>query len=299
LNWLILRLALVHLRLVVRGLRGGGAEFVVFEAVGGVGQARRAGDGHRRNAGAGHRIALVTLAVDGGLGHFTLADEGQFGGLGQDGAGLAHGLVGQHQGRHLHGFRQMHGPLRGEQAVGHRVGGDHDVRRVAMQAVDRDVEVALLGLGGDAGGGTDAHHVHHHQRHFGGHGKAQRFDHQRQAGAGCCGHRRHAAVGGTDDLVDRGQFVFGLHQHAADLGQRRGEPFEDFGGRGDWVGGDETHTAANRAEAGGLVAGNAPARCAFSFDRRQARDRGQGLGGIDAGEKCGHAGFDCGGPLFL
>jgi hypothetical protein len=235
-----LAVALVHLRLVVRGLRGGRAELVVLQAVGGVGQARRAGDRHRRDAGAGDSVALVALAFDGLFGGFTLADEGQFGRLGQDGAGLAHGLVGEDDGRHLHGFRQMHGPLRGEQAVGHRVGGDHDMRRIAVQAVHRDVEVALLRFGGDAGRGADAHHVDHHQRHFGGDRQAQRFDHQRQAGAGSGGHRRHAAVGGADDLVDRGQFVLGLHQHPADLGQRRGQPFQHFGGGRDRVGGDES-----------------------------------------------------------
>jgi hypothetical protein len=51
------------------------------------------------------------------------------------------------------------------------------VRRVAVQAVHRDVEVALLGLGRDAGRGTDAHHVDHHDRDLGRHGEPQRLDH--------------------------------------------------------------------------------------------------------------------------
>ncbi len=89
--------------------------------------------------------------------------------------------------------------------------------------------------------------------------RPMRLGHQRQARAGGGRQRGHAAVGRADDHVDRGQFVLGLQQRAADLGQRRRHPFEQLGRRRDRVGGDEAHAAAHGAEAGGLVAADLPA----------------------------------------
>ena len=150
-------------------------------------------------------------------------------------------------------------PLRGQQAIGDVERRDDDMRRVAVQAVDRDVEVALFGFRRDAGRRAAAHHVDDNQRRLGGDGEAKRFDHQRQAGTGRRGQRGNAAETRADDHVDRGQFILRLHQHAAALLQRRGQPFEDFGRRRDRIAGDEFDAALDRAESGRLIAGDRPA----------------------------------------
>ena len=62
---------------------------------------------------------------------------------------------------------EPHGPLGRAQAIGHRVRRHHHVRRVAVQAVDRERQVALLALGRDAGRRSAAHHVHQHHGHLG------------------------------------------------------------------------------------------------------------------------------------
>ena len=49
-------------------------------------------------------------------------------------------------------------------------------------------------------------------------------------------------------------------QRAAHLRERRAHPLQQFGGRRDRVGGDEAHAALDGAVAGGLVAGQQPAR---------------------------------------
>ena len=129
----------------------------------------------------------------------------------------------------------------------------------AVVARQSPIEVALFALGRDAGGGATAHHVDHHDRHFGGDCQTDTLGHQCNAGSGGGCQRRHAAKRGADDHVDRCQLILGLDQCAAGLGQRRRHPFEQFGGRCDRIGGDETHAAAQGAKAGRLVAGDLPA----------------------------------------
>mgnify|MGYP002137566435 CR=1 FL=1 len=90
-----------------------------------------------------------------------------------------------------------------------------NIFRVAVQAVDREGQVALLALGRDAGGRPAAHHVDDDDGHLGGHRQADAFGHQRQARASGGRQRGHAAVGGADDHVHRGQLVLGLPPRAA------------------------------------------------------------------------------------
>ena len=230
----------------------------VGQAVGGVLTARRARDRHRRHAGRRVGVTLVVLGI--GFGHQALGREVDVIRPIDHDPGLTERLVRQHDDGRLQRFGQMHRPLRGQQAVGNRQRRGHDMRRVAVQPVDGDVEVALLRLGGDAGRRPRSHHVDDDERDFRGHGEAEQFDHQRQAGTGRRRQRRHAAIARADDHVDRGQFVLGLHQHAAALRQRPRHPFQDLGRRRDRVAADEFDAAPQRAEARRLVAGDRPAR---------------------------------------
>ncbi len=170
------------------------AVLAMLEPVGGVHEARRAWDGHGRNAGRRQRVAPIGLGSVGG--ERTLA-QGSLGRWRIDHhARLPHGLVREDERRHLQRLGQLHRPLRRRQAIGHGSGCDHDMRRVAMKSVKRDVEIALLGFGGDAGRRSAAHDIDDHDRHLGGDGKARRLRHQRQAraprlrSAMACRHRR-------------------------------------------------------------------------------------------------------------
>ena len=90
-----------------------------------------------------------------------------------------------------------------------------------MRAVDREIDVALLGLGGDAGGGAGAHDIDQHQRNFGGDRQPERFDHQGETRPRRDRHCRRAAIGCAERHVDGREFVFAEHQAAAELGEMR------------------------------------------------------------------------------
>ena len=66
---------------------------------------------------------------------------------------------------------------------GRRCGCHHYKRTFAVAAVERLVEVGLLGLGRETGGGAAALHVNYHQRELGHHGKADGLTFQGQTGA--------------------------------------------------------------------------------------------------------------------
>ena len=153
----------------------------------------------------------------------------------------------------------MDRPLGGQHIVFHRQRRHHHVGGIAMQAVERDVEVGLLRLGRNAGGGTATHDVEDHQRHLGAHRVADGLELERQTGAGGGGQRGHAAVGGADRHLHRRDLVFGLAEHAADGGEARRHPFQQVGGRGDRIERREADATLEGAVAGGLIAGDHPA----------------------------------------
>ena len=127
-------------------------------------------------------------------------------------------------------------------------------------AVDREIDVALLGLRGDAGRRPGAHHVDQDDRNFGRDREAQCFDHQREARARGDRHGGRAAIGRAERHVDRGEFVLAQHQPAAELEQMRRQPFDQIGRRRDRIAADEAHAAAQRAERERLIAADQPAR---------------------------------------
>ena len=177
--------------------------------------------------------------------------------------------------------------MRREQAVADRLRRQHEMRRIAVHAVDGDIQVALLGLGGNAGRWPAAHDVHDHDRDFRGGGEPERFDHQRKSGAGGRRQRRRAAIGRADDHVDGGEFVFGLQQRAADFGQVRRQPFENFGRRRDRIGGGKADAAADGAERGRFVARQQPALGGARFRRGELHAEIDAGGGAEAGLDAG------------
>ena len=154
------------------------------------------------------------------------------------------------------------------------------MRRIAVHAVDRDIQVALLGFGGNAGRGSAAHHVDDHDRVFGRGGQPERLDHQRKSGAGGRRQRRRAAIGCADDHVDRGELVFGLQQHPANLDQAGRQPFEHFGRRRDRIGGGKANAAADGAERGCFVARQQPTLIGDRLGRGEMFVEAEAGGGV-------------------
>ena len=262
------------------------------EAVGGVLAAARSRQRHRRHAVRRHGVAHI--GAGNFLGDAARADEGEVGGPFDCGARLAHELVGQHDGRRLQRFGEIGRPLRGEHAVADRLRRQHQMRRVAVHAVDGDVQIGLFGLGRNAGRRSAAHHVDHDDGDFRRGGEPERLDHQRKPGAGGRGQRRRAAVRCADDHVDGGEFVLGLQQRAADFDQIGRQPFEDVGRRRDRIGGGETDAAADGAECGRLVARHQPALGGALLRRGQFRAELDAGGGAEADLDAGKARLDGG-----
>ena len=252
-----LSLAFVELQEVVTRLAARDRGFAVLEAVGGVLGARRAGNGHRRDARRRVAVALVIGRVR--LGDETPGRDRLDLGRVDDGARLAHELVGEHDRRRLQRLREFDRPGRRREAIGDRARRDDEARRVAVQAADGKRQVALLALGRDAGRRPAAHDVDDDDRHLGRDGQPDAFRHQRKTRSRRRGQRRHAAERRADDHVDRGEFVLRLQQRAADTGQRRRHPFEQLGRGRDRIGGDEADAAAQRARTGRFVAAEQPA----------------------------------------
>ena len=169
--------ALVDLRDVNPGAAGRQSSLVMRQTLGHPFTAGRARQRHRRHRIGRDGVALEFLAgrdaVDAALQHLRPLGDGV-----DDRRGLAERLVGQYDHRKLQRFRDIDRVFGGVGAVGHRYRRQHDARRVAVRAVDRQIDVALFGLRGDAGGRSGAHHVDQHHRNFRRDRKAERLDHQ-------------------------------------------------------------------------------------------------------------------------
>ena len=93
----------------------------------------------------------------------------------------------------------------------------HRDGRLGVAAIKRLQQVRLLGLGRQARGRAAALDVANDQRQFDGYRKAHGFGLERHAGTGGGGDRQSAAVGCADRRGDRGDFVFGLEGHNAEV----------------------------------------------------------------------------------
>ena len=156
--------------------------------------------------------------------------------------------VGEHDDDHVERLRDL---ARGD----HRVeavldvgGGHHDLWRVAVAAIDRGEEVALLDLGGLAGRRPAALHVDDDQRHLGHDGKADAFLLERIAGAGRDRDRALARVGRADRECARGDLVLGLMHESAHALEALGEVVRRGRGGRDRVHRADVHAGGEHAE---------------------------------------------------
>ena len=188
------------------------------------------------------------------------------------GRSLTERLVRQHDNRSLQKLRDINRVFADLDAVGNRRRCQHNARRVPMRAVNRKVNVALLGLRRDAGGWPGTHDVDQHKRDFGGGGEPQAFNHQREARARSNCHRRCAAVRRAQRQIDGRQFILAENKPAAELEHMRRQPFHEIRRRRDWIAANKSNSAAQRAERNSLVTADQPTRRGFrrietSFDR--------------------------------
>ena len=122
--------------------------------------------------------------------------------------------------------------------VGRAAGGDDGHGRVAVPAIDRLVQIALLGFGRKARGWPAPLRVDDDERQFGHDGKAHRLALQRDPGAR---RRRNAElprIGRADRRADRGDLVFGLERRDVEFLEPR-QVVQDRARRGDRVAAEE------------------------------------------------------------
>ena len=132
----------------------------------------------------------------------------------------------------------LHGQASGFEGVVEAVAGRRcrhdDHRAFAVAAVERLLEVALLGFRRKARRGSSALYVHHDQRQFGHHRQSQRLARERQSRSRGGRHGEVAREGRADGRADAGDLVLGLHGLHPEV-LALGQFFEDHRGRGDRV----------------------------------------------------------------
>ena len=130
----------------------------------------------------------------------------------------------------------------GLEAVRRGLGRHDGQRRLAVAAVHGVEEVGLLGLGGEAGGGSAPLDVDDQERQLEADGQAHGLRLEVDARARRGGHPQRAAEGRAQGGADAGDLVLGLegpHPELLVLGQL----VEDVRGRGDRVGAEEQRAA--------------------------------------------------------
>ena len=202
--------------LVDRRVVGHLAHAVVGQAGDGVHAAGLAGDEAPRDAG--DRVPVVGL---GAFGYRRLVDRRRqpvFAELRPREGLLRRGQagVGQHDDDHVEGLGDLARRDHRIEAVLDAAGRHHHLGRVAVAAVDRGEQVALLHLRRLPGAGAAALHVDDDERDLGHHRQPQALLLERIARARGDGHRAAAGVGGADGEGAGGDLVLGLVHEAAD-----------------------------------------------------------------------------------
>src|SRR5712691_2290055 len=223
------------------------AVFHVFVGGGGVDVAGNAGDSARGNAALGNSIAFVipvrghcslrSVAVGGGD-EFSAIDwraEIEIVWMYAESA-FRQQQIAKHQARALEPVGEVEN-LRDElEAIADVQRSSNHSGIVTKCGAQHLPQVALLGLGGNAGGWTGSLAVDDDHRSFdhGGHAKA--FAHQGEAPARRCTHGAHAGVSRADRHVDHTDLVFHLPDHNAGFARVRRHPVQNARRRTHWVG---------------------------------------------------------------
>src|SRR5690606_30041083 len=154
----------------------------------------------------------------------------------------------------------------------------------AVQPVQGEQQIRLLGLGRHAGRRSGPLHVDDHQRQLGHEGQRYRLRLQGDARPRRAGHRQVAGEGGADRRADGGDLVFRLERLDAEVAVPR-QLVEDVGGGSDRV------RAVEQRQVGRLGGGDqAPGEGDVAGDVR-VRARRQG-GGLDLERDAGGVGGD-------
>ena len=133
---------------------------------------------------------------------------------------------------------------------------DDDARIIALPGAEHLPEIALLGLGGHAGGRAGALHIDADDRRFNHARHADGLRHQGKAAAAGRAHGPATGVGRADDHVHHADFVLDLPDHDAELPRVRRHPHQHAGGRAHRVSRVKFHARRRAAHGGGLVAGD-------------------------------------------
>ncbi len=108
-----------------------------------------------------------------------------------------------------------------------RSGNDPGV--VAKRCAQHLPQIALLGLGGDAGGWAGALAVNHDHGNLGLGGEAEGLAHQGKAASGGSAHGANPGVGGADGHVDHADLVLDLADHDVGFAGVLGHPVQHAG----------------------------------------------------------------------
>ena len=128
------------------------------------------------------------------------------------------------------------------EGIARAAGGNHRHRCIAIAAIDRLVEIALLGLGRQACGRAAALRVDDHQRQFGHDREAHRLALERNARTRRTGDPEATRIAGTDGGADCGNFVFRLEGGDVEFLEPR-EMVQDRAGGSDRVAAEEHRQA--------------------------------------------------------
>ena len=162
---------------------------------------------------------------------------------------------------------------RAVEGVGGRARGDHRHRRVGVAAVDRLIEVRLLGLGRQAGRRPAALRIDDDQRKLGHDREADRLDLERDARPGRGGDAELAGIARADRRADRGDLVLRLEGRDPEFLEPR-EMVEQRARRGDRIGAEEhlearELAARDQAERERLGAGDGAVEAGLGRRRRR------------------------------
>ena len=258
---------------MVGGVGGQNAGVILFQTAHTMLEALPARDGPAADKGFGVALEGMELAVGSELGCKRRFDFRVIGHRG-DSPGLTavseEAFAEQDDRSHvLHGYL---GGVEGSiEAVARGMGRHDGHRALAVTAIEGLVQVGLLSLGGDTGGGACPLHIDYHKRELGHHRKAKGFALEREAGAGSGGNGQAACVCRAYCRTDAGDFVFRLEGLGAKVFVDC-QLFQDGSGGSDGIGAAEegqTALLARRQQTPcrGLVAGDVTVEAGLRLGR--------------------------------
>ena len=246
--------ALLHHERAVDRFVGRAAEVPVLETGDVMRAARVAHERARRDAAVGDLEARVA-----GLPGLQRTGDGHDRGLleqllGQGRPAMTERLLGEHDHGDLVELGDLECAAHDVEAVADRDRRHDDARELAVPAVERHVQIGLLGLGRQPGARAAALDIDDDRWDLGHAREPDQLAHEGEAGARGRGHRAHAGERRAEHGRERGDLVLRLIHRAADLGQLLGAQLHDLGRRRDRVPAIEATARVERPERDRVVA---------------------------------------------